>query len=46
MTFPYPQKLFIALFLHKCFLQFLVEPFEAPVQAGAEPQNGRRRREA
>lgn len=24
VTFTYPQKLFISLFLHKCFLQFLV----------------------
>lgn len=46
MTLTYPKELFIPLFLHKRLLQLLVQPFQAPVQAGAEPQNRRWRKEA
>lgn len=34
-----PQQLFFSLLLHKHLLQLLVEPFQAPVQAGAESQD-------
>lgn len=45
-TLTYPQELFIPLFLHKRLLQLLVQPLQAPVQAGAEPHNGRWTNEA
>lgn len=35
----HPQQLLFALLLHKHLFQLLVEPFQAPVQAGAESQD-------
>ena len=35
----HPQQLLFTLVLHKHLLQLLVEPFQAPVQAGAESQD-------
>lgn len=35
----HPQQLLFTLLLHEHLLQLLVEPFQAPVQAGTESQD-------